>query len=338
MRSAGTTSHTTLDLAAGTARHSAVRGGARLAAFVVAVALLVGAAIGHAQGRTEPMRMQVGDTEFVLDAAAGMAPFVSQAADVVEREWEAVIQDLGAPAHETVYISIEREFVDWFERNDVPSRPPEWAAGLAIPSRRVILLAPGNPQWEATLVHEMVHIGVAFASSDHRVPAWFNEGIAVYLAEQWDIEKAGAMLRAGVGGGFLDFRDITDRFPAAQSTADIAYAQSFHFVRYVRQNYGDDVFRRILALVRDGHPWPEAFELVTGTLQTVVMDEWAARTAVRYRWIPVMTGAGIGWTAISVLALMAWRKRRKRFRDRLQEMSERESGLYSEDPDDSTFG
>lgn len=307
---------------------------ARIAAFAIALLVAVSA---HA--RTEPVRIDVAGTAFTLDAADGMARFVELASDVVSADWATVAEAAGAPAGESVHVSIERAFEDWFEREGIPSRPPEWAAGLAIPSRRTILLAPGNPTWEATLRHEMAHLAVAIAAGGQPVPAWFNEGFAVATAEQWGLDRATTMITAGITGEFHDFADLDRGFPAAQSMADLAYAQSFHLVRYCRQRFGDDVFRRILARMRTEHvTFSDAFAAETGTLMSVVFDDWARSASTRYRWVPVAGGGGTAWVFVAGLAALAWRRKRRQRAEREAQMQASEAGLYGNDPDDETFG
>ncbi len=308
-----------------------------LAALAVLVVCVFAASAAHA--RTEPVELDVDGTYFVVDAADGMARFVDLAAEVVVADWQAVAEAAGAPSGETVYVSIERAFDDWFEREAIPSRPPEWAAGLAIPSRRTILLAPGNPTWEATLRHEMAHLAVAIAAGGQPVPAWFNEGFAVATAEQWGLDRATTMITAGITGEFHDFADLDRGFPAAQSMADLAYAQSFHLVRYCRQRFGDDVFRRIMGRMRTEQvSFSDAFAAETGTLMSVVFDEWARSASTRYRWVPVASGGGTAWVFVAGLAALAWRRKRRQRAEREAEMTAMESGLYGNDPDDETFG
>ena len=306
-----------------------------LRAFVMALTL-VHASDAHA--RMEPVVFEVAATEFVIDAADGMGGFADAAREVIEADWHRVMAASGAPDGETVFVMLEREFDDYFEREGLASRPPEWAAGLAIPSRRVIILAPGNSTWQATLSHEMSHIAVAIAAGDEQVPAWFQEGFAVAVAEQWSIERASTMIQAGVTGAFLDFDELANGFPSQNGGVGLAYAQSFHFVRFARNRYGDDVFARVMRRMRvDGLSFSRAFAEEAGTLLSFAMDEWESSARTRFVFAPVATGGGAAWGLASVLAVWVWRRRKKRQAARLQAMSNEEAALYVPDPDDEKF-
>lgn len=305
---------------------------------VLAFMLVVLGIAASATARTDEVRFEVDGTSFVADAADGMSGFVSQARTVVEETWPQVAARAGAPAGETIKIHIEVTFNDWFERNNVPSRPPEWAAGLAIPSMRVVLLAPGNPTWEQTMQHELSHVAVAIAARDTNLPRWFDEGFAMRTASQWDIERASTLLRATMSGGLHDFRQITTRWPAGAGEAQIAYAQSQHFVRWCEERYGIDIFARVLASVRDGETFADAFRQHTGSLLTVAFDRWESSIQVGYRWAPIGVGGSVAWVLASGLFLFGWRRGRKRRAAALKRMERAERDLYGNDPDDQTFG
>lgn len=294
--------------------------------------------LSPAWARTEAVQFEVRGTTFVADAADGMAGFVSQARTVVEETWPQVADRAGAADGETIRIHIELAFEDWFVRNNVPARPPEWAAGLAIPSMRVILLAPGNPAWEKTMQHELSHVAVAIAARDIDLPRWFDEGFAMRTAEQWDIERASTLLRATMSGGLHDFRQITARWPAGAQEAQIAYAQSQHFVRDCEQRYGIDIFARVLASVREGAEFSDAFQQHTGSLLTVAFDRWESSIQVGYRWAPIGVGGSAAWLLASGLFFWGWRRARRQRAEALKRMERAERDLYETDRDDKTFG
>lgn len=303
------------------------------------IALTVALSPSLALARTEPIVVETSGVRFDVDAPDGMGRFAQMAADVVRESWGPVAAAAGAQGGgDVITVSIEREIGDWFERRGVPPRNPEWAAGLAIYSESAVIVRTANPEWESTLRHELAHMAVDIATGGRRVPRWFNEGFAIATAEQWSVERAATMIRAGLSGNFYDFEELTPGFPAAASSADLAYAQSFHFVRYVREEYGSDVFRRIMADVRGGSSWADAFENQTGTTQDVVEESWADHVSTRYKWTPALTGGGGAWGLMAALTVVAWRRHKRIDRERLDALGAAESRVYSRDPDDETFG
>ena len=287
--------------------------------------------------RTDEITLDAMGTHFVVDAPDGMRGFRDQAVTVVREEWRNVQRQAGTPAGETVYISIEHEMTDWFAREGIPARPPEWAAGLAISSHQTILLVPGVEDWESTLIHEMTHIALGISTGGQRVPRWLNEGYAMTVAEQWGIERATTMIQAGFSGNYYDFEELTNGFPPAASSADLAYAQSFHLVRFLMDRHGPNTLRDVFARMREGENWDTAYVAITGenTAATVVL--WEDDVKGRYIWNPVVGGTGIGWGIAAVLVVFAWRRRSRIKKENLKRM-EAEEDFFTPDRDDLTFG
>ena len=295
-------------------------------------------ALAQEQGRSASVEVIVADTTFVVDAPEYMARMRDRAAGIVEADWAPIAAAAGAPGGAVVEVAVEEDIADWFDRRGVPPRNPEWAAGLALLDQNVILVRTANPEWESTLRHELAHIAVALASGGARVPVWFHEGFAIATAEQWSLERAGTMIRAGLSGNIHPFEELRDRFPPTSSSADLAYAQSFHFVRYVRQEAGAHVFRDILADVREGATWDAAFLDHVGQPETVMASTWERYVTTRYKWAPATLGGGGAWGLAAGLMMIGWRRSRRRSRARLAELRETEAAVYAEDPDDTTFG
>jgi hypothetical protein len=311
-----------------------------LRAVLAGVALLVAMGIAmDAEARTEPLEVTVAETRFIVDAPEGMARFAAQAADVIVEHWEPIAVAAGAPAGREVRVSVEHEIADWFTRRNEPARNPEWAAGLALLGRDTILVKTANPEWRATLRHELAHVAVDLADGDQRAPVWFHEGFAVASAEQWSLERAGTMIRAGLSGNFYAFSELERGFPPASSSAGLAYAQSFHFVRFVREAYGEHVFRDVLARLRDdGDAWDAAFEAETGVALATVFTDWETAIQTRYKWAPATLGGGGGWGLAALIGIAAWRRKKRVAAERLAALQASEASTYGRDPDDETFG
>jgi len=207
-------------------------------ATLVWLLLLTPQALAAGPDRSDPVIVDSAGTTFVVDAPRGMGRFAEEAAGVVEASWPAILSAAGAVGVGSIEVAVEREIDAWFERRGEPPRNPEWAAGLAMYDVSAIVIRSANPEWKSTLRHELAHMAVDMATGGRRLPRWFNEGFAIATAEQWSVERAATMIRAGLSGNFYDFAELTTSFPAAASSADLAYAQSFHFVRYIQQSHG----------------------------------------------------------------------------------------------------
>ena len=84
------------------------------------------------------------------------------------------------------------------------------------------------------------------------------------------------------------------------------------FVHDLLQRHGSDAAALVLANVAGGVAFEDAFAQATGvTLEEAEASFWGRHTFF-YRWVPVITSSATLWIAISLLALVAFKRRRTR--------------------------
>ncbi len=114
------------------------------------------------------------------------------------------LEDLG-----TVEAWILPEVDDYFEVTGTPGSPPEWAVGLSLSDRGVIIVINGTGpngelvDLEKTFEHELAHVAIDRARAGNPVPRWFNEGFALMQADEWTPERADLFARAASAGTLL---------------------------------------------------------------------------------------------------------------------------------------
>ena len=162
------------------------------------------------------------------------------------------------------------ELDDYFEVRGEKPRGPKWAVGLSLHKASTVIVINGlGPKgvWvdlEEVVDHELVHAYLDLASGSQSVPRWFHEGFAVMVADKWQAERAEGLARAAGLGQIPALKDLKTNFPGHHDRASVAYARSAYFVRYLAQVEGDEFFGRLLARLRDGMKWEEAFRAETG--------------------------------------------------------------------------
>lgn len=195
---------------------------------------------------------------------------------------------------------------------------PAWVSGFADARNRTIVLFPARvsryPDDNLTTLvhHEVVHLLVAEAAAGRPVPRWFNEGVATVAAREWGIEDAARYVAAVIGRGPKTTAELDRAFVVGGPRVSRAYALSSAFIRWMQSEYGGRVTARILELVSSGAGFREAFVRATGDTLERAERAFFVRQALWHTWIPVLTSSGLLWAGITVLALVAFRRRRQR--------------------------
>lgn len=209
------------------------------------------------------------------------------------------------------------------------ARPP-WFAGYANGASGVVVLMPARtgryPDGGLVplLQHEVAHVLIARAARGGEVPRWFDEGLAMAASRDWQFGDRTRVALAVLTDSRLPLARIDAAFAGSASEVESAYALARDVVRELLERHGQDVGARILAGVARGLRFRDAFREATGeTLGTFESRYWDDRTFWD-RWVPILTSSALLWGGISLLALLAFRRRRVRDLARLERWEEEE--------------
>lgn len=218
---------------------------------------------------------------------------------------------------------------DYFIWNDMPGRAPTWAIGLSLVNRQTVLVRHGlGPNRQLvdihdTFDHELAHVAIDVARQGHHVPRWFNEGFASYHADEWTLERGEEVVRAAAISSLIPLKDLDRTFPDHAQVTSLAYAQSHHFTRFLAENYGEDVFGKLITRMRDhDEAFSVAFTMVTGDDFEVVELTWRTRLAENASPISNLADGTPLFFGASVLFLIAWLVRRRRKRERFEHLDD----------------
>jgi hypothetical protein len=201
-------------------------------------------------------------------------------------------------------------------------RPPDWSAGVAIPSLNRIVLPPfgsdrsrGGDSWR-TLRHEWSHIGLRQALPGLRVPRWFDEGYAQWAAgwERADVWRLRVRLAVG---STPPLDSLTFRFPRGRNSAQDAYLLSATTVEYLVMASGEDALAVFLERWRSSGRFEDALRQVYGVSTDQLEEDWRKWLEDRYGWLSVLTNSGVAWAMLAVLVLLMVRTRREQNREKL---------------------
>ncbi|MEM8609752.1 MAG: peptidase MA family metallohydrolase [Myxococcota bacterium] len=247
------------------------------------------------------------------------------------QHWIDVQNDFGVPVDDDLVVRVARNPREMKQMAPVGYPPPEYATGVAYPAWGVILLtmsAPDSwhpPDLEVVLVHELSHIALYRAVAGEDVPRWFSEGVAIHQSEVRLLPRMESLLRAAAQHSMLRLSELSHRFPERPHEVNTAYAQSADVVGFLRGTENDQRrFHKLIRSLRAGDSFDVALSEAYGWTTIGLEREWRESLRTRYRILPALLGGTGIWVFAAILLVIAYRRRRKYHRLKLEEMAHRE--------------
>lgn len=153
---------------------------------------------------------------------------------------------------------------------------------LMITSPRALVRGYG---WVDTLVHEYVHYVINHRTSN-QVPIWMHEGLAKFLERRWRGPDAHRLpphsehlLQKRVAANdlitFAQMHPSMAKLPS-QEDAAVAFAEVYTAMEYLKDNAGEQAFRRLLDEIANGEDARAAFAKTLGTSFGKFERDWRA--------------------------------------------------------------
>ncbi len=251
--------------------------------------------------------------ELIVEAPEGLRPLAERLGAVDVRSYRLAMELTGlAQAGPAIRVILAPE------GSPPATRVPAWVSGYALGKAGVIVLLPERVSSypygsiESVLSHELAHVLVARAARGRPVPRWFDEGLAMVVADRWDLEDRARLVWAMVGGRQVSRAELNGLFRQDAASARRAYVLAGALVRYLLQQWGPEVPGKILALVGRDVPFAEAFQQVTSVNLAEAEASFWTEQALWNRWVPIVSSSATLWMGITLLAIYAYRKQRQR--------------------------
>jgi hypothetical protein len=190
-----------------------------------------------------------------------------------------------------------------------------WIAGFA-QQDSVVIFPTRSPRYpdrtlDDVLRHEVAHALIWRASSGRPIPRWFNEGLAMAAERPRLLEQTQLFIYLA-SGARLSLRDLDRLFDGGEADQARAYQLSRVLVWGLLRDHGEDTGGRILRQVAQGASFESAYTNVTGQSTAEAEAEFFKRERVWTTWMPIIFSQETLWLAITLLAILAiWRKRKR---------------------------
>jgi len=186
--------------------------------------------------------------------------------------------------------------------------------GVAFPYARLIAIdasltsLPTAFDFAATVRHEVLHlaIGRLHQETQHEVPLWFNEGVAVWFSGQNILRAPRVLPRAAVSGYFYSLSALGEVFPKELTNLALAYEESESAIRFLEDEFGNDVLRKIIETIRETGDFDSALRAVTGLDMIAFERDWRDHLKSKYRsWLAIVSSISL-FTVLSVATIAAY--------------------------------
>jgi len=296
-------------------------------ALLILIALLFASSAGAV-----PLRQLPGGDRVIVSYEDGLEKTAQRLQDGAETTLARISGDLrDLPQPKVIHIQLVRDASSLAEVAPGGRGAPAYAVGVTYPDLGVVSVAMRrgaevvDPM--ATLDHELGHVALGAALGD-RAPHWLHEGFAYQHSAEWSMDRTETLAGMVWMRGIIPIEQLDRSFPAEEAPAARAYAESYDFVNYLsrRGRYEDThddgdrwPFRRFLAEIGHGTDLDGAARHQFGKTIHELFDEW--RDDVRDRFLTAPMGLlGIAlWLLSSVLLVLAWRRKRKLNRIRIEQ-------------------
>lgn len=248
--------------------------------------------------------------ELQIDAPAVLAAEKSRLESVDRARLDDVVRlvglkDPGSPIHVELMA----------ESSEQARRVAPWIAGFA-QQENVVIFPSRSPSYpdrtlDDVLRHEVAHALIWRASAGHPIPRWFNEGLAM-AAERPRFREQTELFLHLVAGSRLSLWEIDRLFEGGQADQTRAYRLSRTLVWDLLREHGETAGGQILEKVGRGAGFESAFTNVIGKSTAKAEADFWNSQRVWTTWIPVLLSQEALWLAITLLAVLAiWRRRRR---------------------------
>jgi hypothetical protein len=221
------------------------------------------------------------------------------------------------PAGLSLYIAPDQAIFDSL----VGGVTPEWSAGVAIPSRNVIVVPGFGPRrtrgWSEARVlkHEWAHLALHQHLRGLRIPRWFDEGYAEWASGGWTPGQGWRLRVAFAFGQAPPLDSLTLDWPRDRASAELAYLLSATAVEYLVRESGQRGLSLFLERWKAEGSFDGAIRGVYGLTTGQLEEDWKGYVRKRYGWLFVFSHSSVFWLTLALALLVMVKIRRGRNRE-----------------------
>ncbi|MDP6512343.1 MAG: peptidase MA family metallohydrolase [SAR202 cluster bacterium] len=231
-------------------------------------------------------------------------PLVEGVADEVNQHLLPVLSMFGVEGLDKMKAVItngSRESGRTFPRVSQTASDGQLYSGFAFGEYDVFLLAGLGVDG---MIHEMTHLffDEAINSPRAKVPAWVNEGLAMYF-ERGTGGRESIVSNAARSGSLFRL-DSMGAVPGRPSDVRIFYAQSWSLVTFMIETFGTERMSAMLTALNNGQPIEQAIQTAYGLTSLQLESGWRTQLRTAASFTQVIDPGSFGTSVIITGALL----------------------------------
>jgi hypothetical protein len=139
----------------------------------------------------------------------------------------------------------------------------------------IILLHGTHPEVDVTIAHELTHVVVGLATENPYVelPAWLNEGLAMYNEGKLRRDNARALEKAIRENRLISVRSLTS-MTGNPEEINLFYGEAYSLIEFLLKTYGKEKMSELLQAFKEGSLADDALMKVYGFDQDELELQW----------------------------------------------------------------
>lgn len=188
-------------------------------------------------------------------------------------------------------------------------RLPEWGAGCAIPGRGEIYIhleQPDPGSYRQTIVHELAHVALFRGAGHAALPRWFDEGVSMWLAREWELRQSLDLALAVLSGRTHSLSEVEALLVFPEAEARRAYCESLSAVLYLRQLGGRLIWGDVLEETARTGSFEQAMSATLGMSSGEFDLAWRQHTLTEFNALSLLADYTLFWIGIAGLMALAF--------------------------------
>lgn len=188
-------------------------------------------------------------------------------------------------------------------------RLPEWGAGCAFPARGEMYIHLEQPHPDAyrqTIVHELAHVALFRHAGHAMLPRWFDEGVSMWLAREWELRQSLDLALAVLLGRTHSLLEVEALLAFPEAEARRAYSESLSAVLFLREVGGRLIWAELLEETARSGSFEQAISTTLGMSSDEFDQAWRQHTLAEFRALSLLADYTLLWVGIIGLMVVAY--------------------------------